>query len=110
MRTIARHEIEASEEWRKWIEQIPALQFKPEWCVKVIPPFGGAMARFWIDCGEAHCSVYLDCHEAIGYYGSPYWEVYPVDGDVGRVAIHDAAGLIELIDQSISEQSGSVRK
>ena len=102
--TIDRCKIERHEQWREWIDKIPKLSFPERWLVQVIPPFAGAMARFQVFHGEGRVSVYLDCYERLGYFGGPYWEVYPVDGDVGRVAIDDAAGLLELIEQSLSEQ------
>lgn len=101
-RRIERYTIEGSEDWRGWCNKIPALQFDPEWAVKIIPPFGGAMARFLVEKDGKTASVYLDCYEALGCFGEPYWEVHPVDDDVARCAMNDTAELMNLIRQSIA--------
>lgn len=96
--------IEHQEGWRDWVKQIPSLKFDPEWMVKIIPPFGGAMARFLINLNHARVSVYLDCNDNLGCVGSPYWEVYPVDGDVARFLIHETDDLMACIERSLAEQ------
>lgn len=99
---LERCKIEETEGWREWVKKVPEITFRPEWAVKVIPPFSGAMVRFVVRLGENTASVYLDCHNALGYFDGPYWEVYPVDEDVGRVAMDDVAGLLDLIDRALS--------
>lgn len=94
---IKRAEVERDEEWRKWVEEVPHLQFKEDWNVKIIPPFGGAIARFWIDKGDNHVSVYLDCYDKLGVVGEPYWEVYPYEGDTYRVLMNDTDKLMKII-------------
>lgn len=58
----------------------PWLSF-PEWIdIQVIYPFFGAAARFRARNKNDHnkyVSVYLDIYDLLGFYGSPYWEVYP---------------------------------
>jgi hypothetical protein len=99
---LKRAEVERDEEWReKWVEKIPHLQFKEDWKIKIIPPFGGAIARFWIDKEGNHVSVYLDCYENLGYFGEPYWEVYPYKDDVYRVAMNDTDELLKIIAEVI---------
>jgi len=95
-----RYDVERDEKWREWIKKIPAIQFKPEWRVKVIPPFGGAMARFLVEHNGLTTSVYLDVYETLGCHERPYWEVYPVGDDTGRVAMEDVDGLVRLIEES----------
>lgn len=77
---VERYRIEDAEEWHKWGQEAPWLQFPPELEVKIIPPFGGAMARFRARFvgGEREVSVYWDCHNSLGYVGDPYWEIHPV--------------------------------
>ena len=65
----AHREIAEQDEWGKWIDLIPAIKFSPEWEVKVIPPFGGAIVRFLVICKGKTASVYLDCYDRIGYCG-----------------------------------------
>lgn len=102
---MKRYEVERNENWREARKQMPKLRFPADWDVTIIPPFGGAMVRFVVDlpCG-AHKSIYADFHRALGYYGhpddespTPYWEVYPVQGDVGRCDIDDVAELMRMI-------------
>lgn len=102
MTDLDRYKIEDKEEWREWVKKIPAIEFDHGWKVKVIPPFAGAVARFMVEAGDKSVSVYLDCFDALGYYGSPYWEVYPYDDDVGRCDIDDTGELLNMIRHSLS--------
>lgn len=90
--------IENRDDWERWQQEIPFIPFKPGWLVQPIPPFAGATARFRVRHGEKVVSVYLDCHERLGSFGWPYWEVCPVLGSNLRVAIDNIAGLVELIE------------
>lgn len=94
---LKRIEIERDEEWSEWIKKIPPLKFKDDWEVKIIPPFGGAIARFFIDKGDKHVSVYLDCYDKLGYVGQPYWEIYPYEEDTARVLMEETDELIKII-------------
>lgn len=98
---LKRYEVERDEEWRKWADKIPHLQFKEDWNVKVIPPFGGAMARFWINKGDNHVSVYLDCFDNLGAVGKPYWEVYSFEGDPSRVLMDDTDELMKILAEAL---------
>lgn len=90
-------------EWDKWIRQIPKLQFEPDWNVTIIPPFCGAIVRFYIEKGNNRVSVYLDCYDVLGYFGSPYWEIYPdVAGDNARFAIGETTQLLDAIRESLN--------
>lgn len=71
-----RCEVERSEKWSEWDRKMPKLHFKPEWGVKIIPPFGGAIVRFTIDYGGKYVSVYFDAYNRLGIMNQPYWEVY----------------------------------
>lgn len=77
---VKRLRVEENEDWRKWGREAPWLQFPPELEVSIVPPFGGAMARFHVRFigGERHVSVYWDCLDRIGFMQRPYWEIYPV--------------------------------
>lgn len=78
---MQRYIIESKEKWRKICEQIPSLNFKKEWNVKIIPPFGGALSRFTIDYNGNHVSIYLDWYNCLGYEDVPYWGLYPFKDD-----------------------------
>ena len=73
------------QEYRKWGSKIPYLHFEKEWDVKIIPPFCGAIIRFYIEYNGKHVSVYLDGYSELGYMTDengkpiPYFEYY--DGE-----------------------------
>lgn len=80
---VKRYQVENDENWRDWGKTAPWLQFPPELEVKIIPPFGGVMARFMVRFAsgtdeDRHVSVYWDCLDNLGYMDRPYWEIYPV--------------------------------
>lgn len=99
------YKIESDFKYREWCDKIPYIKFSSTWEVKIIPPFMGAMARFLVQKGKAKVSVYLDCHEHLGFYGGPYWEIFPVNNDTARCDINDIKKLLKYIKQSIREQS-----
>jgi hypothetical protein len=104
-RMEARAIVEGQYEWRKWMKEIPAINFPSEWNVKIIPPFGGAIARFHVSVGEASVSVYLDCYDELGIVGMPYWELYPDhEGDNYRCDMYETDELIKEIQKSLNEQ------
>ena len=78
-------EYERVQEYRKWQNEIPALHFEKEWNVRIIPPFRGAIIRFWINYNNKHVSVYFDAYSELGYMIDengepiPYFEYY--DGE-----------------------------
>ncbi len=98
-----RIDVEVAFEYRKWVEEIPWLDFPDDWKIRPIPPFSGAVARFLVkrtDTPEGHrVSVYLDCYGELGAWYEPHWEVYPgtEDGDTYRVAMNDTDELMESI-------------
>lgn len=92
-------------EHMKWVKEIPYINFKKEWAVQVSPPFSGAVVRFRVKYNNAEVSVYLDCYDRLGYYGSPYWEVYPHNDDVFRCDMLDTESLLKAIEESILEQT-----
>lgn len=96
---IERLNLEADEKWLEIGQQMPFIPFPAGWKVKVIPPFGGALARFRVELPDGRGkSIYFDAYDRLGCYGAPYWEVYPVGGDVGRCAMADVDELLRLIE------------
>lgn len=97
---IQKYKLEAlkDEKWRASVREFPFIQFPEGWLVQCIPPFSGAYARFRVQlpCGKKK-SIYADFEERLGYFGEPYWEVYPYLGDVGRCAIKDVDDLLAMI-------------
>ena len=103
-----RHLIESAENWMEWVDKIPNIKFDSNWLVRVIPPFAGVMARFKVLNPETgyHASIYLDCHERLGMWDGPYWEVYPdtPDGnDTFRCDMNEVDELLKAIRQSIND-------
>lgn len=93
--TIARSKVEINENWGAIISQVPMLNFKQEWGVKIIPPVAGAVARFTIHKdGEQVCSVYLDWFDRLGFCGQPYYELYPFEGEAKRYLLEETEELM----------------
>lgn len=91
-------------EHEKWRKEIPYLQFPADWSVQITPPFAGAVVRFRIKKDNAEVSIYLDCYDRLGCYGSPYWEVYPHHDDTFRCDMTDTESLLKAITESITQQ------
>jgi hypothetical protein len=94
------YKLAEQDQWQKWAKEIPCFSWPPEWKVKAVPPFGGAIIRYWIKTPKCdHVSVYLDCYDRLGYVGAPYWEVYPYDGDCFRCAMAETEELLKAISE-----------
>jgi hypothetical protein len=98
---VQRINVEHKEDWHGWSGKIPYLKFKETWEVKIVPPFTGAMIRFWVKHGNKEVSVYLDCLDNLGFVGKPYWEVYPVDNDAARVLMENVDELFNIINSEL---------
>lgn len=90
--------------WKATISKIPTLNFKEDWDVKVIPCFGGVVARFITAKNGKEISVYLDMFgQEGGQYGEPYWEAYHMNNNNGehpeRFDIDDTRGLLDYISK-----------
>ncbi len=87
------------------IEDFPWITLPEGYSFKVTFPFNGAAARFRV-CKTSNpkndVSIYLDTKDVLGYFGSPYWECYPSEGDVARFAIEDTEGLVAAIVKELS--------
>lgn len=96
---VIRYRIEAAEKWRELIDGMPWIQFPADWQIQMIPPFGGATARFRVRVpgSDDWVSIYADHYDRLGYRGSPYWEVYPYQGDIGRCDLADVQELLRMI-------------
>lgn len=115
LRVKNRLEMEVEEEWDKWRDVIlrsNPLKFKEGWSVFVIPPEVGAIARFVVKKGDVSLSVYLDCLERLGYVGGPYYEVYPIGGEVSgdnkedwprRYLLGEEEEMMKEIEESLGQ-------
>ena len=103
-RTVVQ-EYESQMEHDKWREEIPSLQFDPDWYVKIIPPFGGTVVRFAIESESGKSvSVYLDCYDNLGLMGKPYWEVYDGNEPV-RFYMEETIKLMDYIKEVLNGNS-----
>lgn len=98
------HRVRESE---KWIKEIPVLHFEKEWDVRIIPPFGGAVIRFWIWHNNKKVSVYFDAYSELGYVYDennnpiPYFEYY--DGeDCYRYYMDEVEQMMEDIKKFLN--------
>jgi hypothetical protein len=99
MMDTERLRIEKKQEWFKELDHIPFIRFNASWKIQIIPPFGDAVVRFRVKLPSGiEKSVYLDSRNSLGYYGAPYWEVYPYRGDVGRCPRSEVQTLLEMIE------------
>ena len=46
----------------------------------------------------------MDARATLGYFGQPYWEIYPYQGDVYRVPMNDIDELLTKIEEAFNEQ------
>lgn len=98
----ARSKYEMAFETNKWIKAVPTLNFKEHWNVKILPPFGGAIIRFWVDSPTNHVSVYLDGYDVLGSMGEPYWEVYGgCDEECVRFLFEEHEKMMAYIEKSL---------
>lgn len=101
---MQRLKIESQEKWKGICKQIPTLNFKKEWNVKIIPPFGGALVRFTVDYNGNHVSVYLDWYSRLGCVDEPYWELYPWEDDVKRYGLTETNELLKDIEWVLEKE------
>jgi hypothetical protein len=98
-------------EWDKWLPEIPYINFPSSWDVKIIPPFRGAICRFRVklknvENDENFISVYLDCYDQLGFFGEPYWEIFPIQsGDVYKIKMNDVDKLVKKITEALQDLS-----
>lgn len=99
-----RFKLESAEHWFSIIPQILPLHFKEEWDVKIIPPFSGAITRFYISYNDRFVSVYLDWYDRLGIFKKPYYEIY--DGeDTKRYSLDNTDEMMSDIDQILNGTS-----
>ena len=93
--------IEGKEGWKLISQQIPSLNFKEEWDVRIVPPFAGAVARFQITHNNKFVSIYLDWFDRLGIVGQPYYEIY--DGEnTERYLLNESDKMMKDIEKILS--------
>lgn len=84
--------------WRELVKEMPFFEVPSGYQISVIPPFGGADARFLIKRPDGQrVSVYADFYNNLGCMDGPYWEVCPCGDSVGRCDIADTDTLWAMI-------------
>lgn len=105
------YESEISNYYRNFHDKVPYVPFKRSWQVRAIPPFGGALVRYIVKWGDFTLSIYLDGDESLGFYGEPYWELYPAsDGDTFRCAMDDVEKLVNACAASFRAKKREQQK
>jgi hypothetical protein len=89
---------------REKLDIIPFIKFPEDWEIQVIPPFGGATARFRVRKNNKIISAYLDCYDKLGSMGVPYWEIYPYNGDIYRCEMNEVRKLILAIGRELNRK------
>ncbi len=103
--SIRRSQVEHDEKWSDIMKEIPPINFDKEWDILVIPPFGGAVARFIVMKDYVRvASVYLDWYEHLGIYGEPYYELHPWEDDIKRYSLKETIELVEDIRKLYKEK------
>lgn len=103
----AGHYLRTQHEWDKWAKEVPYIAWPAHWLVTAVPPFAGAIIRYRIKLRRMKdfISVYLDCYDKLGFYGSPYWEIYPDEnGDCHRCGINEVDELLEEIEKALERK------
>ena len=68
--------IELDEDWDHWRNNAELTMSLPiGWMITVVPPYMGAMVRFYIKTPNRNYSVYFDTLDRLGIMGKPYFEV-----------------------------------
>lgn len=103
---VARAELEQKEQWDDIRQNMPWLDIPAGWAMKIIPPFGGATARFVVrNAHGVEISVYADHFSRLGVMRRPYWEAHGIGGpmteadpdDPIRFDLNDTAGLLDAL-------------
>lgn len=98
---MTRYQVENQEKWKEIIKEIPTLNFKKEWNIRIIPPFGGAMARFVIEYNNKSISVYLDFYDRLGVVWQPYYEMYDGANTI-RYYLNESDEMMNDIDKVLN--------
>jgi len=103
---IQRATIEGQEKWEEICKEIPPLNFKKEWDVKIIPPYGGTVARFVVNYNGKVVSVFLDWYGRLACEDEPYYELYPWEDDIKRYYLTETEELMKDIE-TVLEREGN---
>jgi len=104
--SIKIYEVKKIQEYRKWCQEIPFIQFPLDWQIQIIPPAGGAIVRFKIkrNLSPNEVSVYLDCYDRLRLFGQPYWEICPYQGETYRCEMNNDEELLNAIEVALGNK------
>lgn len=107
-----RFKVEAEKRWQDWVDKMPTLHFDRDWNVRIIPPFRGALARFWIDHKDKHVSVYFDAYNRLGFHvdengdPKPYFEMHDkTTGDTERYNMDEVDAMVDDIRRILNGEA-----
>lgn len=85
----ASHQLEDALDYGRWMRELPFMEIPAGFKIKVVPPWHGAVVRFWIQKADAvdmeKCiSVYFDSRNVLGSMDQPYYEAYSIDDECQR--------------------------
>ena len=101
------YKMEEFQEYQKWQKELPYLHFEKEWNVKIIPPFCGAIIRFYIEYNGKYASVYFDGYSELGFLYDdnhapiPYFEFYDGD-DIHRYCLSESEQMMKDIKNHLN--------
>lgn len=105
----ASYELEKGLEYKRWMKELPFMEIPAGFKIKVVPPFHGAVVRFWIQkVGSVDMqdsvSVYFDSANVLGWMEHPYWEAYPIDGECQRYFVGEEEKMIADIVKELNRE------
>ena len=106
---LLRGKVEEEEGWTYWARKMPSFHFDPDWEVQIIPPFLGALIRFYITKYDKLVSVYFDGYSRLGFVSDndgdaiPYFEIYDdTSGDTYRYLLDESEEMMAKIRQILN--------
>lgn len=104
--------VEELEMWESTISLLPTISFPSSWKIKILPPFRGALCRFYVYQGDVMVSVYLDFYDRLGIEEQPYWELYPssTNADTARFHLNETEQLLDAIQTALDSLQVAANK
>lgn len=101
------YELERALDYGRWMKELPFFTVPEGFKIKVVPPWHGAVIRFWIQKDDAvdmenSVSVYFDSMNVLGSMSQPYWEAYPIDDDCRRYFVGEEEKMMSDIVKELS--------
>lgn len=89
-------------EWTSyWIENIPYLNFEPDWQVKSLPPYNGAITNIHIKKGDNLIKLALYSCSVKAIVQGPYW-VLDFNGNIEHFDVNFTNTMMQHIKQLLA--------